>query len=130
MPSTVVHFEIYGDEPEKLAGFYREVFGWKIDKSPEMDYWMIYTVPSDERGMPTQPGGVNGGMMKRPTPDARAWLNYVSVESVDATVEQVKALGGQVLRPKSPVPKMGWFCVLADPQMNVFALWQDDPNAA
>lgn len=30
MISLVTHFEIYGEEPAKLAEFYRSVFGWKI----------------------------------------------------------------------------------------------------
>lgn len=38
MSNPVAHFEIYGDDPQKLAGF-------------------------------------NGGMMKRPMPEARQWLN-------------------------------------------------------
>lgn len=42
---------------------------------------------------------------------------------------QAQSLGAMVMRPKSAVPKMGWFAVLADPEMNVFAIWQDDPAA-
>ncbi len=30
--SRVVHFEIPTDNPERAAGFYREVFGWQIQK--------------------------------------------------------------------------------------------------
>ena len=129
MPSPVQHFEIYGDDPVKLAGFYKSLFGWTIDKVPGMDYWMIHTVPTDTDGMPTQTGGINGGLMKRPMPDARNWLNYVTVLSLDETVKKIQSLGGTVLRPKSPVPKMGWFAVLADPEMNVFGIWQTDSNA-
>ncbi|MDR7543686.1 MAG: VOC family protein [Armatimonadota bacterium] len=129
MPNPVAHFEIYSDVPQKLAGFYRALFGWTIDKVSGMDYWMIATVPTDEKGMPTQPGGINGGLMKRPTPDARNWLNYVTVASIDEALGKARSLGATVLRPKSPVPRMGWFAVLSDPDMNVFGMWQDDPNA-
>ena len=130
MPNPVAHFEIFGDDPPKLAEFYKSLFGWKIDKMPgPMDYWFIQTVPTDAKGMATAPGGINGGMLKRPMPDARAWLNYVSVTSLDETVNKAKSVGGQVMRPKTPVPKMGWFAILLDPEMNVFAIWQDDPNA-
>jgi len=129
MPNPVAHFEIYGDDPEKLAGFYRTLFGWTIDRVPGMDYWMIGTVPTDAKGMPTQPGGINGGLMKRPMPDARNWLNYVTVASIDEAIEKAQGLGATVLRPKSPVPRMGWFAVLSDPEMNVFGMWQDDPSA-
>jgi predicted enzyme related to lactoylglutathione lyase len=129
MPNPVSHFEIFGDDPTKLAGFYKGLFGWQIDKAPGMDYWMIHTVATNAQGQPTAPGGINGGMIKRPMPDARAWLNYVSVESIDNTVKQAQGMGAQVMRPKSAVPKMGWFAILLDPEKNVFAIWQADPKA-
>jgi hypothetical protein len=130
MPNPVSHFEIFGDDPTKLAGFYKGLFGWQIDKAPGMDYWLIHTVATNAQGQPTAPGGINGGMIKRPMPDARAWLNYVSVESIDNTVKQAQGMGAQVMRPKSAVPTMGWFAILLDPEKNVFAIWQADPKAA
>jgi len=30
---------------------------------------------------------------------------------------------------KTPVPGMGWFAQLLDPDGNMFAVWQDDQNA-
>jgi hypothetical protein len=130
MPNPVAHFEIYGDDPKKLAGFYQGLFGWQINESPGSQYWLIHTVRTDDKGMPTEPGGINGGLMKRPMPDARAWLNYVTVASLDDTIKKAGSMGAHVLRPKSAVPKMGWFAILADPEMNTFGIWQDDPNAA
>jgi uncharacterized protein len=44
------------------------------------------------------------------------------VESLDDAVERV-------LRPKTPVPKSGWYAVVEDPQRNIFALFQPDPMA-
>lgn len=129
MHKTIAYFEIYGDNPSKLAGFYEGLFGWKIERAPgPNEYWRVNTVPTDAQGRPTAPG-VNGGLMKRPSPEVRNWLNYVAVESVDDTVAQAQQAGGTVLKPKSPVPGMGWFAVLFDPEKNVFALWQDDPSA-
>jgi predicted enzyme related to lactoylglutathione lyase len=58
-----------------------------------------------------------------------AWVNYVNVDSVDQAVERAKALGAQLTRPKMPVPGMGWFAMLIDPQGNSFAVWQQDPAA-
>ncbi len=129
MHKTIVHFEVYGNNPPKLSDFYQKLFGWKFEKAPgPMEYWLIRTVPTDSKGQPTAPG-VNGGMMKRPNPEARGWLNYIAVESVDESVREVQKLGGSVMRSKQPVSKMGWFAVVADPEHNVFALWQNDPKA-
>ena len=40
---SVTHFEIYAEEPAKLADFYRGVFEWRLDKAPGVDYWRIQT---------------------------------------------------------------------------------------
>lgn len=130
MHKSIVHFEVYGDNPAKLAGFYEKLFDWKIEKAQGMtpEYWMIKTVPTDKEGRPTAPG-VNGGMMKRPMPDARAWMNYVQVDSLDETVRELQKLGGTVLRPRSAVPKMGWFAIVTDPEQNAFGIWENDVKA-
>ncbi len=130
MKNPIMHFEIYADDPDKLAKFYASLFDWKIQPLPEMDYWLIRTVDSDAEGMPTQPGGINGGMMKRPAGfEGRAWIEYALVESIEATVDRAQKLGATVMKGKTPVPGMGWFAMLTDPQGNPFAIWQMDPNA-
>jgi predicted enzyme related to lactoylglutathione lyase len=43
---SVTHFEIYASEPEKLADFYRTMFGWQLEKAPGIDYWRIQTESS------------------------------------------------------------------------------------
>lgn len=131
MSHGVVHFEIPADDPDKLSSFYRDLFDWKIQKFPMeggQDYWMLSTVPTDEKGMPTEPGGINGGLTKRMNP-GQLPINYVSVESVDDYVAKATKLGASVMLGKMPVPGMGWFAQLTDPQGNPFAIWQDDTSA-
>ena len=41
MPGRLTNFEIYGDEPEALAAFYRELLGWRIERAEGVDYWRI-----------------------------------------------------------------------------------------
>lgn len=141
MDHTIVHFEIPADQPERAARFYRELFGWDIqrwegtseevegmDYRPEnFEYWMVGTVPTDDRGMPTRPG-VNGGLMPRMMP-GQAPVNYISVENVDEFVAKAERLGAKVVMGKSPVPGMGWFAQLTDTEGNIFAIWETDPNA-
>lgn len=61
MNKTIVHWEIPANEIEKLKTFYEKLFDWKFIYSPipGMDYWVIHTVPTDEEGMPLEPG-ING----------------------------------------------------------------------
>lgn len=120
--ASVTHFEIYAEEPGRLADFYRSLFGWGIEQLPGLAYWQVHTGSS--------PGdGINGGLTHRPIPGPRSWVHYVHVESIDDAVAEVQRLGGSVLRSKSVVAKTAWFAVVADPEGNVFAIWQADPNA-
>lgn len=135
MDHTVVHFEIPADDPERAARFYRELFGWDInrwaggtDGGEGMEYWLVRTVPSDASGQPTRPG-VNGGLMRRVAP-GQTPVNYIGVASVDEFVRRAERLGAKVCVPKTPVPRMGWFAQLTDTEGNVFALWQSDASAA
>ena len=128
--NSVVHFEIYSDDPDRLGQFYTSLFDWSIEEMPAMDYGWIKTAETDAKGMPTEPGRINGGILKRPEGyNGPAWVNYVSVESIDAHVERAKNLGAKLMKGKTPVPGMGWFAFLNDPQGNTFALWQSDSKA-
>ena len=59
MSASVTHFEIYAEDLTGLAQFYRDLFDWKIEKAPGVDYFRIQT-GSDENH------GIAGGMLNRP----------------------------------------------------------------
>jgi predicted enzyme related to lactoylglutathione lyase len=133
MDNTVVHFEIPADEPERAAQFYHELFGWDIENMGAaggggIEYWLVRTVPTDNKGMPTRPG-VNGGIMRRMMP-GQTPVNYIAVENVDDYVRKAERLGAKVVVSKMPVPGMGWFAHLKDTEGNIFAIWQHDAAAA
>lgn len=120
----VVHFEIPTDDLSRAKEFYGSVFGWDLQTMEEMDYTIVRTTPVDEQQMPTEPGGINGGMMKRsaetPTP-----VLTIGVESVDDSLRQVDGGGGQVVRPKTDIPGMGSFAYVKDTEGNVIGLWEN-----
>lgn len=122
MDHTVIHFEIPARDIEKESKFYSELFGWKIDKLGDMEYYSITTVPMDQKGNLLRPG-VNGGLYKKDQPQQMP-INYIYVESVDEYSKKVTALGGQIVVPKTEIPKMGWFAVAVDPEGNTFGLFE------
>jgi hypothetical protein len=127
--NPVVFFEIYAKDPDKLGQFYTTLFEWAIEPIKGIDYRIMKTIETDARGMPLQ-GGINGGLMRRPEGyEDRAWLNYVLVKSVEAAADRAQKLGASVVKGKSPVPGMGWFAMLTDPEGNLFAVWQPDTKA-
>ena len=130
MKNHLSHFEIYADDPDALAGFYGKLFDWKIEAPPGMGgYLLVRTIDVDAKGRAAQPGGINGGIVKRPDKNAPRVINYITVESVDGAIERAQGLGAKLHKAKAPVPGMGWYAILSDPQGNPFALWQADAAA-
>lgn len=126
MNHTIVHFEIPADDLEGLKSFYSETFGWRFVEAQE-SYWMIHTVPTDEEGMPLEPG-VNGGMMERQSPE-HAVTNYVSVESVEEYAEKIEDAGGEIVVEKTAVPGVGYWAIFQDPDGNTMAIMEEDEGA-
>jgi predicted enzyme related to lactoylglutathione lyase len=125
---TIVHFEIPAADVGKLKTFYEGVFGWKILKAPMggTEYWLIHTVPTDEKGMLLKPG-VNGGLYQKQTgQEGIKQVNYITVESIDQSLKKVEKLGGKILVPKQQVPTVGWIAVAVDPEGNQFGLLQPE----
>ncbi len=122
MAGRLSNFEIYGDDPEQLATFYRELFGWHIERAEGVDYWRIAI---DAEAAPLKAGGI----ARRPAFPHGGWMNFVEVESLDATLAAADRLGGSVLKPKTAVPRTAWHAVIADPAGNAFVIWQPDPTA-
>lgn len=121
MPANICWFEIPADKPERAKEFYGKLFGWKINPFPNMpDYQHIDTGGAD--------ASPDGGLMKRMHP-GHTITNYVMVKSVTAHMAKVKKLGGDVCRPKTAVPGMGYFAICQDTEKNTFAIWEVNPKA-
>lgn len=122
MPASVTHFEIYAEEPEKLAEFYRELFGWTIEKAMAVDYFRIRTGSGDDKS-------IQGGLLHRPISSPHSWVHYVWVESIDEAIARVVTLGGRIVWPKAAVPKTAWYTIVEDPEGNIFGIYQRDATA-
>lgn len=126
--SRVVHFEIQGSDPEALAAFYRELFGWSITRWGDQPYWLIETGPKD------QPG-INGGLLPRNGPppqegqSVNAFVCTVEVASLDEHFARALSLGGVAAVPKMPIPGVGWLAYVKDPNGNILGLMQPDASA-
>jgi predicted enzyme related to lactoylglutathione lyase len=57
------------------------------------------------------------------------WVSYFSVDDVDATLDQIKSLGGSQIDKPWDMPAVGRMAFAADPEGSVFALFQaEEPN--
>lgn len=118
----VVHFEFAAEDPERAAGFYRQVFGWEIKKwSGPQDYWLVTTGPEGEPG-------INGGILRHKEGGPRT-MNTIAVASVDEAAEKVVRGGGKVVLPKMVIPGVGYQAYCQDTEGVIFGIHQFDPAA-
>jgi uncharacterized protein len=127
MSGRVVHFEIPADDVERAQNFYREAFGWQIQPMPEMQYTMVSTTAVNEKGMPSDPGAINGGMMKRQDPLSTPVIT-VDVDDIDSALQKVESLGGSTVVGKQDVGGMGFAAYFKDSEGNLMGMWQSPPQ--
>ncbi len=109
----IVHIEITAKDREAAGKFYSEIFGWKVQQLPEMNYATF-----EAEGGPG--GGFNPVENNQPAPV----MVYIHTDDIDATSKRIQELGGKILRPKDDIPEMGQFVFFSDPTGNPLALWQ------
>ena len=119
-----VWYELMTSDPKAAIAFYSEVAGWKTQPFTEATGPEPYTM-----WVGTQ--GPLGGVMTLPAEAKKMgapphWFSHVSVDDVDATVAKVKQLGGKVHVPPTPIPKVGRFSVIADPQGATLSVFKPD----
>jgi predicted enzyme related to lactoylglutathione lyase len=124
MSGRVIHFEMPANDMERAQSFYHEVFGWQVTPMPEMSYAMVVTTPTDESGMPTEPGGINGGLTPRQGPVSAPTVT-IGVDSVDNALAAVEKHGGTVVAARQAVGDMGFVGYFSDPEGNVVGLWEN-----
>jgi uncharacterized protein len=124
MARGVVHFEIPVDDEQRAGKFYSSAFGWDVSPMPEMSYTMVKTTPTDETGMPSGPGAINGGMFRREG-NITSPVITVDVEDINAALETIGSLGGSTVLPPQQVGGMGWAAYFRDTEGNVVGLWQN-----
>jgi len=123
MAGKVVHFEVPYDDADRARAFYQDVFGWQIQAVPEFDYNFVQTGPVSDQGMPTQPGFIGGGMMKRQGDVDRPVIT-IEVDDMTAALAKVAEHGGSAVGEQLPVGDMGIAAYFKDSEGNLMGLWQ------
>lgn len=116
--SGFVWCDLMTSDVEAAKGFYTDLLGWTYETfmPGEVDYEMF------QAGAHTW-----GGLMALPDPQAPSgWLPYAAVADLDAAVDRVRGAGGHVQVPPTPIPDVGRFAIVIDPQQAVVALFQGE----
>lgn len=120
-PGTFCWVELGTSNAEAAKSFYSKLFDWTLTDNPmgpDMVYTMLKINDKDVGGLfQLMPDMVAQGIPPH-------WLSYVSVSSVDESVEKIKSEGGAILNGPFDVSTIGRMAVAKDPTGAVFALWQ------
>jgi len=124
--NSVVWFEMPFDESDRAQKFYKDVFGWQINKVPDMgEYFMAITTESDPQTMqPKNPGAINGGMFKKDSTTSKQPLMVIGVDSVDEHIQKIEASGGKTIMPKTAIGQFGFYARISDTEGNEIGIWE------
>jgi predicted enzyme related to lactoylglutathione lyase len=103
----------------EVKDFYVAVLGAKVQET-SMGTYSDYTLENDAGesiGGVCHATGKNSGLPAQ-------WLMYVTVPDIDASLKQVKAKGGKVVKDKWSMGSYGDFAIIQDPAGASMALCQ------
>ena len=113
MGNPVVHFEIGCRDSAATREFYAKLFDWQME--PYGPAAMIRTGSAQ---------GIAGHINSLGHEPHNYVLVYAQVDDLQACLDKATRLGGKTIVPPTPVPGMGQFAWLADPEGTVVGLWK------
>ncbi len=135
--NPVVHFEMGYFDKERMKKFYESAFNWKMQQmGAEMgNYVVAQTADTDEKGMVTTPGTINGGFYKKEEdPLSHPPSVVISVSDIHAAMKAVTDNGGMILGAKNDtggtsmepmmIPGVGLWISIQDTESNRVSLLQ------
>ncbi len=118
MGQPVVHFEIMGQDADKLREYYSSLFGWEFNTDNPMNYGVV----SREANLAPDGSGIGGGIGAAPEGYAGHVTFYVAVPDVEEALSKAESLGGsRMMGPEEIMGRMilGMF---KDPEGHVIGL--------
>ena len=114
MAGEFCHVELNSTDLEATRQLASELFGWEFTEL-QPDYWLF-----------SAGDGPGGGLSRVEEPVGKGDIRvYISVDSIDETLENAEALGGQTDTPKTEIGGgYGFWAGLRDPGGTVYGLWQ------
>lgn len=121
----VIHFEIHASDLDRAERFYRDVFGWDVQKfDGPIDYRLLNTGAKDETG-------IDGALVERRGTEndgegnaVTAYVCTVQVENIEATEQKVKDAGGEQVVGRQQIPDVGQLSYFKDTEGNIFGAMQ------
>ena len=125
--NTFDWIEIHTADIEVCAHFYESLFGWQFTEKETAEGSAVWLF--DTGGEPRVENLRRGGIWQRPAGEPLGVVVYIVVEDIDAMLNRVGELGGQIVGAKMPQGPAAYRAYFTDPSGNLFGLWEEK-NAA
>ncbi len=125
--NPVVHFEMPAVDKDRMADFYSNSFGWKMQMlGSEMgDYVLVTTAETDENMMVKNPGQINGGFfVKSKDLPVQHPSIVIQVDDLNQSIQKVSEAGGRILGKPEEIPGVGDFVYFEDTEGNIIGMLQ------
>jgi predicted enzyme related to lactoylglutathione lyase len=123
MRGAFVWYDHVTSDVDAAKAYYTETIGWGTQPwDGPMPYTMFTIGGRPVAGLMEMPDEMPAGVPPH-------WLGYVEVGDLDASVAQVKELGGQVRVEPTEIPGIGRFATIADPQGAALALFSSSGDS-
>ena len=121
MANKIVHWELMGEDPEKLTAFYSGLFDWTPTAVPGFENYSL--IGAEEAGVG---GAIGRGMEEMPT-----YLTmYIEVEDITDHLAKIEGSGGKAVMPRTEIPGTVTFALFSDPAGNLVGLVEAEIPAA
>ncbi len=111
MGNPVIHFEVLGQDGQKLQEFYSHAFDWEINADNPMKYGIV---KAGEKG-------IGGGIGSAGDVPNHATF-YIQVDDLQSYLDKIERLGGKTVVPVTEIPNFVTFALFADPEGNTIGL--------
>lgn len=105
MANPVTRWQIVAQDAERVAAFYGDVFGWKMNTANSLGYREL---------MSGQPNGIDGGVWPNAPGVPNLVQLFIEVDDVDNYVARAQRAGASVLVPPSQLPDGDRMAILLD----------------
>jgi predicted enzyme related to lactoylglutathione lyase len=109
-------------DKDKAREFYGGLFGWTWQETGEEFGNYTLVIKGEEQ--------IAGFMNPMGEGQPPVWMPYFAVDSAEDVFKAATKAGAREMMPVTPIPTVGSFAVMADPQGAVFAILQPEPRQA
>jgi predicted enzyme related to lactoylglutathione lyase len=124
----VVHFEMPADDRKRMAKFYTNAFGWKMQMlGEEMGNYVLAstTADVDKKGRPKKTGIINGGFFTKDESKPAQYPSVViAVDDIKKSMNKIIKAGGKVIGEPMEIPGFGMYVSFYDTEGNRVSIMQ------